>query len=61
MEGKKFLSHIADLQMKIESAREKMYKIYENDLNDPYLLTISQLLGKQLNELHLLLNKEKKI
>lgn len=61
MEGKKFLSHIADLQIKIESTREKMYKIYENDPNDPYLLTISQLLDKQLNELNRLLNKERKI
>ncbi|WP_245843805.1 Spo0E family sporulation regulatory protein-aspartic acid phosphatase [Oceanobacillus rekensis] len=55
------MSYIADLQMKIELTRKKMYKIYENDPNDPHLITTSQSLDKQLNELERLLNEEEKM
>ncbi|WP_371925920.1 Spo0E family sporulation regulatory protein-aspartic acid phosphatase [Halobacillus sp. A5] len=54
------LSDINDLKEKVELVRKKMYKVYENNPNDPQLFAISQSLDKLLNELERTMQNEKK-
>ncbi|WP_240339635.1 aspartyl-phosphate phosphatase Spo0E family protein [Halobacillus ihumii] len=53
-------SRIEDLKERIEVLRVKMYKTYENNPNDPQLITISQSLDKLLNELERTTQNEEK-
>ncbi|WP_139343270.1 Spo0E family sporulation regulatory protein-aspartic acid phosphatase [Virgibacillus siamensis] len=41
---------IKELKRKIEETRKRMYKTYENDPNDPQVLSISQSLDILLNK-----------
>nr|WP_256522126.1 aspartyl-phosphate phosphatase Spo0E family protein [Halobacillus sp. A5] len=54
------MSDINDLKEKVELVRKKMYKVYENNPNDPQLFAISQSLDKLLNELERTMQNEKK-
>ncbi|MFC7062351.1 Spo0E family sporulation regulatory protein-aspartic acid phosphatase [Halobacillus seohaensis] len=47
----KIVSSINDLKEKIEQTRQKMYRAYKNNPNDPQVLIISQTLDMLLNEL----------
>ncbi|WP_404455122.1 aspartyl-phosphate phosphatase Spo0E family protein [Virgibacillus necropolis] len=44
------MCNINVLKKKIEETRKKMYETYENNPNDPQILTISQSLDVLLNE-----------
>ncbi|MFD2749932.1 aspartyl-phosphate phosphatase Spo0E family protein [Virgibacillus siamensis] len=54
------LCSIKELNRKIEETREKMYKTYYHDPNDPQVLVISQCLDVLLNEYNQALKKAKK-
>ncbi|WP_246206696.1 aspartyl-phosphate phosphatase Spo0E family protein [Virgibacillus ihumii] len=51
---------IKELKRKIEETRERMYKTYNHNPNDPQVLAISQRLDVLLNEYDQALEKSKK-
>jgi len=53
------LCNIKELKRKIEETRQEMYKAYENNPNDPEVLSISQSLDVLLNRYSQALKKTK--